>query len=151
MGIPGFDDVETYDQMNRRMARALREDRQDRKDRNKQILQFAHGHEEGNVLNHTVVEGIKHMRTMRVLFKGNIIRREPDSKNWEGKAILGLKPHQDVYVYLKPSEYERNFMSKWVDSTIHSSLNDRGSKKVGCSKLIEIIQCRLIVLRRHST
>lgn len=50
-------------------------------------------------------------RRMQRQFRGFILRRTTDSRNWLGKTLLDLPPHKDIIGVITLTERERRIMN----------------------------------------
>jgi|SRR5215475_14592483 len=57
------------------------------------------------------VAQIEAVRRMQGQFAGHIIRRTTDSKNWMGKTLLNLPPHEDLLGVLNLTEREKKIIA----------------------------------------
>ncbi|KAF8523869.1 P-loop containing nucleoside triphosphate hydrolase protein [Hysterangium stoloniferum] len=53
---------------------------------------------------------IKAVRKMHRMFAGHILRRVPDSKDWEGKKLLDIPPYKDIIGILTLTERENEIL-----------------------------------------
>jgi SNF2 family DNA or RNA helicase len=52
---------------------------------------------------------------MQKQFMGRILRRTTDSKDWEGKPLISIPPHEEIRIIVKPTEREMDIISELSD------------------------------------
>ena len=134
MNIPRFDDNNLHEEMSRAMAKAQRDDRSKREERQKCQPERPLGQNEGGTPSRVQIESVRYMLKMREMFQGNTIRRMPESKDWEGKPILHLKPSRQIELLLKLEEREMGPIKERIGSMTCSSVTGRYSSKVEVSQ-----------------
>ncbi|KAK7034787.1 hypothetical protein VNI00_012195 [Paramarasmius palmivorus] len=73
-------------------------------------------------------ENIQIVRRLQSQVKPHMLRRTTDSKTWEGKTLLDLKPHRDIVGVLKLTERELGIIKKHAENakTDANSANESG-------------------------